>query len=38
MMKYTPTAGTTTPIPELPNTGSVRDVYWGLSKIFAAME
>ena len=39
MMKYTPTAGTTTttPSPELPNTGSIRDAYWVLSAIFATI-
>ena len=37
MMKYTPTAGTTTPSFELPNTGSIRDAYWVLSAIFATI-
>ena len=33
----TPGTTTTTPSPELPNTGSVRDVYWVLSAIFATI-
>ena len=28
---------TTTPSPELPNTGSIRDAYWVLSAIFATI-
>ena len=33
----TPGTTTTTPSPELPNTGSIRDAYWVLSAIFATI-
>ena len=33
----TPGTPTTTPSPELPNTGSIRDAYWVLSAIFATI-